>query len=114
MSEGIFVLGAMAVFVERLVEAFVANWWVVGDSEVSKKLRVAITVTATLVAGIVIAQILDLQLMLDIFPTLDLEPWQNRVATGIVIGGGAAPAHELIRYVEEKKQKAAKEKAAIT
>jgi hypothetical protein len=56
-------------------------------------------------------------LKLDLFNPLlgggtTLSALHAKIFTGILLGGGSAPAHEVIRYVEEKKGKAEGEKDA--
>lgn len=65
-------------------------------------------------AGFAVAFGLGLDLFTPLLQTLGpeqaLHSAQAKIFTGILLGGGSAPAHELIRYVEEKKQKAGQEK----
>jgi hypothetical protein len=60
--------------------------------------------------GFAIALGLKLDLINPLLTQSALNSEQAKILTGILLGGGSAPAHEIIRYVEEKKQKAAGEK----
>ncbi len=91
VGDALLVLGALALFGERLVDRILTPVWpdVEAGSAVSKVYRRA--------RGIVgIALVSDMG---------------GKWLTALLIGGGAAPAHELVRYVENKKAKAKEEKA---
>lgn len=57
-------------------------------------------------AGFAIAFGLGLDLFNPLLDRQTLSLLHAKIFTGILLGGGSAPAHELIRYVEEKKDKA--------
>lgn len=118
VSDSIVVIGALAIFVERFLES-VINAVLPDPKEgehpsgikkifLTYKRLLAVMLTAS--AGLIIAFALDLHLMAHIIPESGLSTTQDKMITGLLIGGGSAPAHEVLRYIEEKKKKAEAEK----
>jgi len=118
-SDSIVLIGGLAVFIERFIETAInifmpdkkedePDW-----PEWKKHLKRLIIMAAMLGLGALLVFGLDLRLMKDILPNADIGNWQDKALSALVIGGGSAPAHELIRYIEEKKKKAEAEKVAM-
>lgn len=114
-SDSILIIGALAIFVERSMETFInavmpdrkseePDW-----PEWRKHLKRVIMVVAVAGLGLAISFGLELRLMSQILPNAGLDPTQDKIITGFLIGGGSAPAHEILRYIEGKKKKAAEE-----
>jgi hypothetical protein len=61
--------------------------------------------------GILIAFGLKLNLIGQIFKDIAISDTGGKWLTAFLIGGGPAPAHELVRFVENKKGTAKEEKA---
>ncbi len=78
------------------------------DERMSAALRRVIAVALSLVAGAGFAFGLGLDLVGPLLGDAGLTAAQGRAATALALAGGAAPAHELIRLVEEAKEKAKK------
>lgn len=67
----------------------------------------AVAITISVGSGIVTALVFSLDVR-DYLPNATMN--NGEILAGIIAGLGAAPAHELIRYIEEKKHKAEAEK----
>ena len=116
LGDALVVLGALALFGERLVDKILALVWPDVEagalpSRVYKRARGIVGITLVFGFGIVIAFGLNLNLIGEIFKGTATSDIGGKWLTALLIGGGAAPAHELIRYVENKKAKAKEEKA---
>ncbi len=112
MSEGLILLGALALGLERWTELWmnaIKTWG--GRAEEGDNLKrfgyrvVAIAISVG--SGIVTAVVFGLDVR-DYLPGATIE--NGEILAGIIAGLGAAPAHEVIRYIEEKKHKAEAEK----
>ena len=118
IGDALIVIGALALFTERVVGRLLALIW--PDVEAGhepkilyKQVRGLVGVSLVFLGGILFAFILDLNLIKQIFPDLDITATTGKWLTACLIGGGAAPAHEVIRYIENKKAKAKGEIAWI-
>ena len=107
-SDTILLIGALAIFVERIVETLMKFWPDQTGFVGAIKQLVAIGAAAGL--GFAVVLFLDLHLMKAVIPDAGLTSDQDLVMTALLIGGGSAPAHEVLRYIEEKKKKASNEK----
>jgi hypothetical protein len=76
-----------------------------GETASSRILGLLVTV----IVAYVLVESFDLQLISNVFPSLGLDSSESRALTALLIGSGAAPAHEMMRYIEEKKNKAERE-----
>lgn len=116
LENALLVLGALALFGERLVDRILMLVWpdVEAGSAVSgvyKRTRGIVGVALVLAFGILVAFVLNLNLISEIFKNTTISDMEGKWLTALLIGGGAAPAHELVRYIENKKGKAKEEKA---
>ena len=116
IGDALVVLGALALLIERVVDRFLILIWPDVDagndpSGIYKRIRGLLGVSLVLAGGIIFAFALDLNLMKQIFPDLEITATTGKWLTACMIGGGAAPAHEFVRYIENKKAKAKEEKA---
>jgi len=112
----------LATAIERTIEAVINPWFDALEKgkyglptwKPGPLVRRVVGVVLGLGAGFAIAFGLGLDLFNPLLGNAGLKYALNTVQaktfTGILLGGGSAPAHELIRYVEEKKQKAGQEK----
>ena len=117
MVDSLLIVGTLALVVERFVDRLLQTVWpdveAGGDpSKTYTRLRGIIGFGLVFVGGIIIVFAANLGLMNQIFGGVDLSPTADKWLTACLIGGGAAPAHEVIRYVENKKAKAKEEKAS--
>ncbi len=112
VSDSILIIGALAIFVERIVERAInilmpdrqagqPDW-----PEWKKRFKLVLTTSAVAALGLAISFSLDLRLMSQVLPNAQLDGTQDKIITGFLIGGGSAPAHEVLRYIENKKKKA--------
>ena len=108
ISNGAVVLGALALLVERLTEQILA----VLEQFLNDRIKQAVALALTLGLGLLASFIFDFQLISQLLPGLSLSGTEDKFLTGLALAGGAAPAHELMRYVAEKKNKAKKEAAS--
>jgi len=76
------------------------------DERAQVALRRVIAVALSLAAGAGFAFGLGLDLVGPLLGDAGLTAAQGRAATALALAGGAAPAHELIRLVEEAKERA--------
>jgi len=76
------------------------------DERTGPALRRVVAVALSLAAGAGFAFGLGLDLVSPLLGDAALTAAQGRAATALALAGGAAPAHELIRLVEEAKQRA--------
>lgn len=116
LSDALLVLGALALFGERLVDRILALVWPDVDAgteptEFYKRFRGIIGIALVFGFGILVAFGFNLNLIGQIFKGIAMSDTGGKWLTALLIGGGAAPAHELVRYVENKKAKAKEEKA---
>jgi hypothetical protein len=133
MTDAIILVVFLSAAVERVVEALV-GFAETSDEKKQKQMGAAALAAlpddarakpmiplglkrmATIAAGFGIAAALcfglDFQLIND-FIESDLGEDKAKLLTAMLIGGGTAPAHEFIRYVEEKKKKAGNEAVAL-
>ena len=116
IGDALVVLGALALLIERLVDRLFALIWPdveagSNPSPIYKRIRGLLGVSLVFVGGIIFAFAFDLNLMKQIFPDLNITSTSGKWLTACLIGGGAAPAHEVVRYIENKKAKAKEEKA---
>ena len=116
VGNALLVLGALALFGERLVDRILALVWPdveagVAASKIYKRIRGLVGFTLVFGFGVLVAFGLNLNLMSEIFEGTAVSDTGGKWLTAFLIGGGAAPAHELVRYVENKKAKAKEEKA---
>ncbi len=116
VGDALLVLGALAMFGERLVDRVLVLVWPdveagAAVSKIYKQTRGIIALALLFGFGTLIAFGLNLNLISEIFERTAVSGTGGKWITAILIGGGAAPAHELIRYVENKKAKAKEEKA---
>ena len=116
LGDALLVLGALALFSERLVDRILALLWpdVEAGAKPSKfyqRFRGIIGIALVFGFGILVAFGLKLNLIGQIFKDIAISDTGGKWLTAFLIGGGAAPAHELVRYVENKKAKAKEEKA---
>ena len=116
LGDALLVLGALALFSERLVDRILALLWpdVEAGAEPTKfyqRFRGIIGIALVFGFGILVAFGLKLNLIGQIFKDIAISDTGGKWLTAFLIGGGAAPAHELVRYVENKKAKAKEEKA---
>ena len=89
----------LAAAVERGVEVALAPLEAWGSLPARRSLAVALS----LVLGAGIAFGLGLDLIGPLLDTDVLTATQGRAATALALAGGSAPAHELIRLIEEAK-----------
>ncbi len=116
VGNALLVLGALALFGERLVDRILALVWPDVEagavaSKIYKRTRGLVGIALVFGFGVLIAFGLNLNLMGEIFEGTAISDTGGKWLTALLIGGGAAPAHELISYVENKKAKAKEEKA---
>jgi hypothetical protein len=127
MTDAIILVVFLAAAIERVVEAFVGliekddkakSGLRKGWNSVIEKVRldsVGVKRLVAIAAGVGIAAALcyglDFQLFNE-FLDEDLSEGKAKLLTALLIGVGAAPAHEFIRYVEEKKKRAEKQATA--
>jgi len=52
--------------------------------------------------GIVLARVMELRL-LSSFGIVTLQPWVDYLLTGLLIGGGSAPVHTILRFISKRK-----------
>jgi len=76
------------------------------DERTGPALRRVVAVALSLAAGAGFAFGLGLDLVSPLLGDAALTAAQGRAATALALAGGAAPAHELIRLVEEAKERA--------
>lgn len=116
LGDALLVLGALALFGERLVDRILALVWPdveAGEdpSGVYVRIRGIVGIGMVFGFGMLVAFGLNLNLMGQIFKDVAISDVGGKWLTALLIGGGAAPAHEVVRYVENKKAKAKEEKA---
>src|SRR3990170_5575670 len=75
------------------------------DERAGPALRRVVAVALSLAAGAGFAFGLGLDLVSPLLGDAALTAAQGRAATALALAGGAAPAHELIRLVEEAEQR---------
>ena len=61
--------------------------------------------------GSLVSFAFNLNLIGAIFENMEISNTGGKWLTALLIGGGSAPAHEVVRYIENKKAKAKEEKA---
>ena len=115
LGNALLVLGALALFGERIVDRILSLVWPDVDaagnpSGTYKRTRGVIAIALVFGFGVLVTFALNLNLIGEIFETTEVTETGGKWLTALLIGGGAAPAHELIRYVENKKAKAKEEK----
>ena len=76
------------------------------DERTGPALRRVVAVALSLAVGAGFAFGLGLDLVSPLLGDAALTAAQGRAATALALAGGAAPAHELIRLVEEAKERA--------
>jgi hypothetical protein len=113
MPDILILVGLLAIVVERGIEPFMnfvkASWGKPEEGQNPK--QIAYRVTAFLVAiilGLLITRLFGIDLVKEMLPTSRVE--NGWILTGIIIGLGSAPAHEVINYIEQKKNKAKEER----
>ncbi len=116
IGDALLVLGALALFGERLVDRILALVWPdveagAAISKVYKRTRGIVGIALVFGFGALVAFGFNLNLIGEIFDGTAVSDMGGKWLTALLIGGGAAPAHELVRYVENKKAKAKEEKA---
>ena len=107
----LILVGALSLMAERFAEIFVVPF-LEGSGITNAKTKVGVTGLATLGVGFALAFALDLRLFIDLLPSAELGSDEDKILTALVIGGGSDPAHEFLRYIQEKKGKASEEKEA--
>jgi hypothetical protein len=118
LSDALLIIGALSLFVERLVDRGLTMVWPDDpDKKASPggpyaRVRPMLALVAGLALGLGIATWLSLDVASVIFAGIRIEPWQGIILTGLMIGGGQGPTHEVIRWIEEKKRKAEKDAGA--
>ena len=116
VGDALLVLGALALFGERIVDRILTLLWPDVEagsvpSRVYTRARGILGIMLVFGFGVIVAFVLDLNLISQIFEGIPESGAGGKWLTALLIGGGAAPAHELVRYVENKKAKAKEEKA---
>lgn len=144
ISDTLIIVGALAIFVERITELLINSlpWFQDWDPEKEewdaqqkadlaggqpkprkeeevwsrpkKMLKQWLVMGTAIGAAFLIVFLLDLRLVSDIFQSAELSDTQDGVITAFLIGGGSAPAHEIIKYIGNKKKKAEKEEKRLT
>ena len=97
----------LAAAIERVIEVALSpleSW--------SRDGRRAVAVGASLLCGVAIAFGLQLDLVRPLLGDDVLTPTQGRGVTAMALAGGSSPVHELVRLVEELKQRSQVEAAA--
>lgn len=78
------------------------------DPDDGTTLRVFVLHLIGFALGILLARIANVQVFHAFLgSTLKMQPWVDTVFTGLLIGGGSAPIHVLIRFISERKVPAA-------
>lgn len=116
LGNALLVLGALALFGERLVDRVLMLVWPdveagATPSKVYKRTRGIVGTVLVFGFGILVAFALNLNLIGEIFEGIAISDTGGKWLTALLIGGGSAPAHEVVRYIENKKAKAKEEKA---
>ncbi len=101
-ADTLVLLAALASAAERATEIALNALW--PDPKRMPGLRRLAATAMCALAGLVMAAGLQIDLAAGL-PGYDaLAHWQRLALTALLIGGGAAPVHELVRYVEERKR----------
>jgi hypothetical protein len=113
MPEILILMGLLAIVVERGIEPVMngvkAIWGV--PEEGQNRRQVAYRLTAFVLAigvGLLITGLFRIDLIKEMFPISGIE--NGWILTGFIIGLGSAPTHEVVNYIEQKKNKAKEEK----
>jgi hypothetical protein len=118
LSDALLIIGALSLFVERLVDRGLTLVWPDNPDKKAAaggpytRVRPMLALVVGLILGLGIACGLNLNLVSVNFAGIRIEPWQGIILTGLMIGGGQGPTHEVIRWIEEKKRKAEKDAGA--
>ncbi|TET42314.1 MAG: hypothetical protein E3J66_03790 [Dehalococcoidia bacterium] len=116
LGNALLVVGALALFGERIVDRILMLVWPdveagATPSRVYKRTRGIVGIVLVFGFGILVAFALNLNLIGEMFEGIAISDTGGKWLTALLIGGGAAPAHEVIRYIENKKAKAKEEKS---
>ena len=115
LGNALLVVGALALFGERIVDRVLTLVWPdveagATPSKVYKSTRGIVGIVSVFGFGILVAFALNLNLIGEIFEGIAISDTGGKWLTALLIGGGSAPAHEVVRYIENKKAKAKEEK----
>ena len=112
MTDTLLLVGTLAIVVERAIEPInnlLKNTLFKGKDPSHLLWRRVIAMLLGTAAGVVIAEPMNLDLVTSL---AGASIHGGQFLTGLIIGLGTGPAHEVIKYVEEKKNKAKEEARA--
>jgi len=115
MSDSMILLGAIAIGVERWTELWMnlLKMWFPSlktSDEIQRIILRGSALTFGILSGLVICGVNHIDIISGVLPSSNIS---NRwILTGILIGLGASPAHEVIKYIEEKKNQAKSQNAS--
>ena len=114
MPDILILVGLLAIVVERAIEPVmnIVKARCVKPQKEGQNLTQAayrgIAFTLAVGVGLFITGFFRIDLIKEMFPTLGIgNGW---ILTGFIIGLGSAPTHEVVNYIEQKKNKAKEEK----
>ena len=112
MTDVAILLGALAIGVERWTEVWMnllrSVWASPPDGQNYRQtLQRAAAILVGIVTGVAITSLTDLDFFNTVFPEAQIK--NGVLLSGVVIGLGAAPTHEIVNYIEQKKNKAKEE-----
>ena len=116
LDNALLVTGALALFGERVVDRILALLWPdveagANPSKIYTRTRGIVALLLVFGFGSLVAFAFNLNLIGAIFENTEISDTGGKWLTAFLIGGGSAPAHEVVRYIENKKAKAKEEKA---
>lgn len=114
MSDTLILFGALALAVERWTELWMNALKAIGgeppEGQNFKQFSYrAIALLISSASGVVVTAVGNLDFFKAVLPDAGIQ--NGLLLSGIILGLGAAPAHEIVKYIEEKKNKGKAEKA---
>ena len=113
MSDALILMGALALGVERWTELWMnAIKALFGEPPQGQNLNQfvyrLVAMAIGIVSGLVVVNVANFDVFKAVLPEAGIQ--NGLLLSGVFIGLGASPAHEIVKYVEEKKNKAKAEK----
>ncbi|MBI4220385.1 MAG: hypothetical protein HY682_09600 [Chloroflexi bacterium] len=109
MTDVLVLFGVLAIAIERAIEPinnFLKDRIFKGDDSSGTLIRRVVAMVLGMTAGVVVASVMKIDVVNSV---IGGHVDRGEILTGLMLGLGTGPVHEIVKYVEEKKNKAKEE-----